>query len=154
MSVSTLPDDILRSLAAFISPSGLILVVRCSHWLVRVLHDQLTRRLDDLFVVTQREIQTGKLLHIELLTQPLPDELVSLLGVASINDSFGSAYSFAKAPKGYDGHRRNLGFYRQSAGCSHRYFVVEGGPNYSVHLWVCFVTLLQRRLERLGAAEA
>jgi hypothetical protein len=47
----TLPDDILRVVVAFVPTSELIVLVRCSRRLMSVLHDALSHRLDDLFVV-------------------------------------------------------------------------------------------------------
>jgi hypothetical protein len=46
-----LPDDVLRSVAAFVRRSDLIVLVRCSKRLVAVFGAQLGRRLDSLFVV-------------------------------------------------------------------------------------------------------
>jgi hypothetical protein len=151
--MSALPDDILRSLAAFMPPSGLIVLVRCSHWLARVLREQLSRRLDDLFVITtQPEIQCELPFYDDLSIQTLPCELEALFGKATINEtSFVSTYYFVEAPKGYDKLCRRIELYHLPMKFSRHYNLVarssHGGD-------ICFLTWLQRCLERLRAAEA
>jgi hypothetical protein len=51
--LSALPDDLLRAMAAFMPPSGLLAMVRCSRRLSMIINREVSRRLDGLFVVAQ-----------------------------------------------------------------------------------------------------
>jgi hypothetical protein len=50
----TLPDDVLRALAAFVPPSALIAFAQCSRRLAELLGGQLARRLDGFFAATRQ----------------------------------------------------------------------------------------------------
>jgi hypothetical protein len=152
MSLHILPDDVLHFLAAFLPLLGLILLVWSSRTLATALHDQLTHRLDNLFVVTQPEIHFGGAFYVELLAQPQPYELQALFGAASINTLGMSTYNLVETPKGYDGPRRSIKLYRRPKYYRHPRIVVAG-PHYP-GVWERFLSWLQRRLEQLRTAEA
>jgi hypothetical protein len=148
--LKTLPDDILRAVATFLPPSGLIVLVRSCRTLATVLQDQLAHRLDNLFYQMHYEIQCTHPLFSELPTQPLPCELQDLFGEASFNKLGVSSYYFLEV-KGYDGPRRYFQLYRLPTGyVDHRCKIASSRNDGQIR----FVAWLQRRLERLRAAGA
>jgi hypothetical protein len=50
-----LPDDVLRAVADFMPPSGLLVLIRCNKRLQSVLRRQLSRRLDDRFALNSTQ---------------------------------------------------------------------------------------------------
>jgi hypothetical protein len=142
-----LPDDILRALAAFVPPSGLITLARCSQRLAMVLRGQLTQRLDGLFVSVQLDsnfwwsgYESGAISDYNF--EPL--RLRALFGEACP-----CGYHFVEAFKGCDGpprihqlSRDPLFNYPLS-----RYIYRIHGPN--VHALNRFEIWLQRRYDQL-----
>jgi hypothetical protein len=81
----SLPDDVLRVVATFMPPSGLIVLVQSSRTIARVLRGHFTRCLDDLFIMTQSEIQFEFPFLVKLHIQPQPCEVAALFGDASVD---------------------------------------------------------------------
>jgi hypothetical protein len=117
--LSALPDDVLSTVSTFLPLSGLITLVQGCRSFKTVLRDQLTRRLDEVFIITQSEIHFEIRFGYELLIQPLglPCELEALFGVASIHGTFLSepSYYFVEAPEECDtGPRGNFALFRSA----------------------------------------
>jgi hypothetical protein len=139
-----LPDDVLRTLAAFVPPSGLLALVRC-----RLLQGQLTLRLDSLFVVTHIGITfvttvIGYNFSLSKQWQHQKSKLVTLFGEADCLDSHRSYY-FLEAPKGYDWFPPLRGLYLRNCSYSGRYFGAQYQSRFQLHK---FKTWLQRRAGR------
>jgi hypothetical protein len=99
VQLCALPDDVLRAVAAFMPPSGLIVLVRFSRTIAVVLQVQLTQRLDDLSVVMQSVIRFKSPSIVELLFRPLPYELRASFGEANVNKWDGSSYYFVEVSR-------------------------------------------------------
>jgi hypothetical protein len=104
-----LPDDILRVVAAFVPKLGLISLVRCSQRLEATLGAQLSRRLDNLFVVTSdRDLCTEAIswlysLDVLVEPRPTPRDLQTIFGEAVALSRSKVGYIFLEDPKEYDG---------------------------------------------------
>jgi hypothetical protein len=151
----TLPDDVLRALAAFMPPSGLLVLVRCSRQLAIVLRSQHISCLDGLFIKSQINSEIDYCLdaRLELPTQPRERDLLEIFGEPD-GPGF-PTYHFIEAPKGYDGTTQSFRLYRVYTMCFGgqadywRYFVA-GATMPAAHRYACW---LQRRCERLRATE-
>jgi hypothetical protein len=149
-----LPDDILRAIAEFVPPSGLLVLVQCNQRLANVLHDELSCRLDDLFVVNPYPPDIAfvwmSMLFCPLFT-PSFDDVRTLFGE---QNAVGGC-SFVENPKGYDGpfgphitlSRRRRRIHMITHGPADMTYVVKGsGPLHRFSSW------LQRQHEELLAA--
>jgi hypothetical protein len=105
--------------------------------------------IDNLFILAQLEINFKDRCYDELLTQPLPSELEVMFGEASVSHGW-SSYYFVEAPKGYDGPCRYFQLYLHPTGYVNRRYKVASSRNEGGQ--ICFVTWLQRRLERWRVA--
>lgn len=148
-----LPDDILWAMAEFLPPSGLLVLVQCSQRLAKVLHGDLSRRLDDLFVINPHVPDIAfvwkSMLFCPIFTPSL-DDVHILFG----KQNAGSDWSFAENPKGYDGPPEpNIHLSRRR-----RYIINNDGPAEIIYLVKGsgqlhrFSSWLQRQHEQLLAA--
>jgi hypothetical protein len=140
---SALPDDMLRAMATFVPLSGMIVLVRSNRTLATVLKHQLTKRLDNLFFLTQSEILLINAFYVEPLAQPCQHELEVLFGEARLNAWGWSTCCFVEDPMRYTEPFRSI-LTRFPPG--YRCYKAASSRNDSA---ICFVTWLQRRLERL-----
>jgi hypothetical protein len=142
-----LPDDMLRTIAAFVPTSELIVLVRCSRRLLSVLRGVLSRRcLDSLFVVMPYG-NFGSGFGYLPCTKHLPSisalyKLQTLLGDA-YETGWGSGYYFAEVPC-------NVGLFRmhplKCGGGKER--TVVCGPTWPA--LERFKSWLQRRIKQLN----
>jgi hypothetical protein len=152
----TLPNDVLRVMADFTPPSGLLLFVQCNRQLQSVLRRQLSRRLDDLFTLSTRRtlhnVGLGFPLSFKL---PISDDdlkckMEEVFGMGNMwsNNNF----VFIETSKGYDGSSQlelSRSLYVQDSWGGHNLYRVIS-PNFSPHR---FVGWLHRRHDQLSAKE-
>jgi hypothetical protein len=119
-----LPDDILRAMAAFMPPSGLLAMARCSWRLSTVLRGEVSRCLDGLFIVGNPSVDRvayayrarrslGSVSTSGFMSRRF---LASLFGEEAFRPSDWKSLRLCitEAPKGYDGPCRNLQTYQRS----------------------------------------
>jgi hypothetical protein len=109
----SLPDDVLRAIATFMPPSGLIVMVQSSRAIAAVLQDQLSLRLDEMFVLAA---PNNIYLHPYILRLPIQPPLcvmAALFGEECVGDDGGVYCHFIEASKGYDGSPRRLELFTQ-----------------------------------------
>jgi hypothetical protein len=106
-----LPNDILRAVAAFMPPSALLVIVRCSRHFSRVLHGEVTQRLDGLFqyVALPTASFSTSPDWVKLVEHSWPQHMPRLFVEAMLgtSDLHPGGYLFLEALKGYDGLREH-----------------------------------------------
>jgi hypothetical protein len=116
----TLPDDLLRALAAFAPLSGLLALVECSRRFATALRSIINHRLDNLFILLPKDCLNACKVETRQLS------LGSSLSRREVRNTFGEpepsqwgtfCYLFAEGPKGYDGLSSALKLITTGYGC-------------------------------------
>jgi hypothetical protein len=101
----TLPDDLLRALAAFVPLSGLIVLVQCSRRFATALRSSINHRFDDLFILLPNDYSDACKVETRQLALEcsLSRSEVRYMFCEPSPSQWGTfCYFFAEAPKGYD----------------------------------------------------
>jgi hypothetical protein len=145
-----LPDDVLRAVAEFMPPSGLLVLVHCSLGMQSVLHRQLSRRLDDLFALSTEPISRTdgprSCFTLPVTCDDLERTIKAVFGPGYY--PWIRSYKFIEAPKGYDGPLGHSRCYEVRTFYQTVHIV---SPNLCPHR---FVGWLHRRHDYLLTAEA
>jgi hypothetical protein len=125
----SLPDDILRVMAYFMPPSGLLAMVQCSRRLKMVLLSELTRRMDGLFVATHDDPDylRGAVSRLHYSTFFLKSIFGEENGIRGGRMMGG--YHITEASKGYDGPPCKLRLLLQPIYDTTFYIVLHGRWN-------------------------
>jgi hypothetical protein len=116
-----LPNDILRAMATFMPPSALLVMVRCSRRFSRVLHGEMTQRLDGLFQYVALPTCTASFSTlpdcVKLVEHSWPQHMprLSVEAMLGTSDLHPGGYLFLEALKGYDGPQEHSGLFYQGS---------------------------------------